>query len=157
LGFGRLAAFLRSFGRGSARPAFVKAEINILLEFPELFCKLAGLELHLFDLPVDLPHLAFEPADPDQELRCIRLFPAIGDIAGLANVSGRTPVSLRDVNLVSNERILVFSTKILSTNILGAKARRRGYGNRGNGDKDQTLDIQNWQHNPQRHVREYHG
>jgi hypothetical protein len=80
----------------------VEAEIDILLELLELFLELAGFELHLFDLPVDLPHLAFEPADPDEELRSVRLFPGIGGIAGLANFSRGTSVSLRDVNLVSD-------------------------------------------------------
>jgi hypothetical protein len=102
LGFGCFAAFLGRFGRRSARPAFVEAEIDILLELLELFLEFAGLELHLFDLPVDLPHLAFEPADPDEELRSVWLFPGIGGIAGLANFSRGTSVSLREVHLVSD-------------------------------------------------------
>ena len=70
LGFGCFGAPLRGFGRGSAlRAALAKAEIDILLEFLELFRESAGLELHLFDLPIDLPHLAFEPSDPDKETR----------------------------------------------------------------------------------------
>ncbi len=70
MGFGRFATLLRRLGRGSAlRAALVKAEIDILLELLELFRESAGLELHLFDLPADLPHLAFEPSDPDKETR----------------------------------------------------------------------------------------
>ncbi len=70
LGSGCFAALLRGLGQGSAlRAALVKPEIDILLELLELFRESAGLELHLFNLPADLPHLAFEPSDPDNETR----------------------------------------------------------------------------------------
>lgn len=64
------AASLRFWGglaAGAPGPAFVEAEINILLELLELLLELAVLKLHLLDLAVDLPQLAFKAADPDEE------------------------------------------------------------------------------------------
>ena len=131
-GFGCFAASLGRFGRGSARRALMEAEIDILLELLELLLEFVGFKLHLLDLPVDLPHLAFEPADPDKELRSIQ-FPGVGGIPRLANVSRRAAVSLREVNFVSDRAIFGFRAKIFSAKILGAKARRRGYDKRGRG------------------------
>ena len=111
MGFKGFTTLLRRLGRRRALCALVKAEVDILLELLELFRESAGLELHLFDLPADLPHLAFEPSDPDKETRCILLrsvllLPGVRDIAGLADFARRTAVTLRDVNLISRRRDL---------------------------------------------------
>jgi hypothetical protein len=72
-GLGCLAALLRRARAGGAWPAFAETEVHVLLEFLQLLFELAGLELHLLDLPVELPHLAFEPANPDKKTCGIRL------------------------------------------------------------------------------------
>ena len=65
-----------AFGRsGLVGLAFLKAEFNILLEFGELIRQTLVFKLQLFELPRQLPHLAFHPSDPQQRLGrilCVR-------------------------------------------------------------------------------------
>jgi hypothetical protein len=77
----------------------VEAEINILLKFLELLLEPAILELHLFELAGDLPHLAFKAPNPDEELRAIGRLSGESGIARLPNISRRPPIALRNGDL----------------------------------------------------------
>jgi hypothetical protein len=157
LRFGRFAPSLGRFSRRTAGAPFVEAEIDVLLELLELFFEFAGFKLHLFDLPVDLPNLAFEPVDPDEELRSLRLFPGIRGIPGLTNVSRGTLISLREANLVSDRAVFVARAKILRTKILDAQEEWRSYKSPPHGDKRQNGNSENPRHYRQQCFRQNHG
>jgi len=94
--------------RRPRRAAIAKPEIDILLEFLELISEPARLELHLFDLAVNLPHLIFEPVDPDGELRPVLQVPgtSISRLPGVADVARWPAVSLGNKNLAPRGRDL---------------------------------------------------
>jgi hypothetical protein len=86
--------------RGPARRISLSAillepEIDVLLKFLELRREPSDLELELFDFPVDLAQLVFEPVDPDEEICGIGLLTGIGHVARAADLGWRASVSLR--------------------------------------------------------------